>query len=155
MPLPKYATLDNLIDHYAERSNQDNKNRERVKKLMSQYKEMFINYSIISGSANDEIEMDAADSAFGYLMGGIIQKDAKRFKKLIDGDEHFPNPWRVFFVILDIVQNEGTEVDPFDTLTRMLPSRTIMYHRWTFSWVHGEGTLISIFNRNNELVYRF
>lgn len=142
-----YATLDELIDHYAERANRDNKNRERVKKIINQYKERNISYG--------ETEIEAEDNAFGLLMGRIILKDAKRFTKLIAGDEHFPNPWRVFFVILDIVQNEGTDVDPFDTLTRMLPSRTLMYHGWTFSWVHGENDLISIFNRSNELVYRF
>jgi hypothetical protein len=87
-------------------------------------------------------------------MNRLIDKDAKRMERLFDKDI-IPNSWRVFFTILDIVQNEGTEVPAFDTLTKSLPSRTIMYYGWTFSWVHGENTLISIFNRKDELVYRF
>jgi hypothetical protein len=149
MPLPMYRTLDDLIGHYTERMNKDNKNMERVKKLINQYKEDYFK--------NDDgtFDEDAGDHAFGLLMGAIINKDTIRFKNLIDGDNNFPNPWRVFYVVLDIVQNEGEEAPPFDTLTKMLPSRTLMYHGWTFSWVHGENDLISIFNRSNELVYRF
>jgi hypothetical protein len=131
MPLPSYATLDELLDYYIKRMNQSNKNMERIKKFY-----------------ND-------DKSFEQLMDRIIEKDAKRFDKLLSNDKNLPNPWRVLYVVLDIVQNEGVEIKPFDTLTRMLPSISIIYHGWTFSWVHGEGTLISIFNNNNELIYRF
>lgn len=136
MPLPPYATLDELIIHYAERSNRDNKNMERVKKF---YKD---------------------DESFDQMMEKLIQKDLKRFKKLIDTvingtGRNYPTPWKFFFIILDIVQSEGEDIPSFDTLTRNLPCRNVVYHRWTFSWVHGENDLISVFNRKNELVYRF
>jgi len=132
------SEINELIDRYAKRLNQDNKNMERIKKFY-----------------ND-------DESFDLLMEKIIEKDLKRFEKFIQTkpwipnvENNLPNSWRALYVVLDIVQNEGEEVPPFDFLTRSLPSRTIMYHGWTFSWVHGEGTLISIFNRNDELVYRF
>jgi hypothetical protein len=138
MDVLPHSTLNELIDRYAERLNQDNKNMERIKKFY-----------------ND-------DKSFDLLMEKIIEKDLKRFEKFIQTkpwipniENNLPNSWRALYVVLDIVQNEGEEVPPFDFLTRSLPSRTIMYHGWTFSWVHGEGTLISIFNRNDELVYRF
>ena len=145
MPLPAYETLDELVDVYIKRSCRDCKNRDRVKKFY-----------------NDE-------ESFDVLMNRIIMKDGERFEKFISSIDvdptdttymsvstsRFLDPWRSLFVVLDIAQNEGEEVPPFDTLTRTHPSRTIMYHGWTFSWVHGENTLISIFNRSNELVYRF
>ena len=144
MSLPQYATLDDLIDIYVERMNIDNKNMDRIKQFY-----------------NDDI-------SFTSLMNRIIQKDLKRFEKLLDESScctstinkectktNFPNVWRVLYTILDIVQNEGEEIEPFDLLTTTFPSRTIMYYGWTFSWVHGEIALISIFNRNDELVYRF
>ena len=130
MSIPQYSTLDELISIYTERLNRDNKNIERVKKFY-----------------NDE-------ESFNLLMQKLIDKDTRRLEKLFD-KAPIPNAWRILYVILDIVQNEGQEVPPFDTLTNMLPSRTLMYYGWTFSWVHGENTLLSVYNRENELVYRF
>ena len=134
--------LDDLIDIYVERMYRDNKNIERVHQFYS----------------NEE--------SFTSLINRIIEKDLRRFNKLLcgcsscDGNEereeiHAPHILNVLYIILDIVQHEGEEVEPFDLLTKTYPSRTIMYYGWTFSWVHGEITLISIYNRNNELVYRF
>lgn len=131
MPLTNYSTLDELIGIYAERANRESVNRDRIKQFYNN------------------------DVSFTSLMNRIIQKDTKRFTKLIEGETNLPNPWRVLYVVMDIVQHDGEEVPPFDTLTRMLPSRSIIYHGWTFSWVHGEGTLISIYNNHDELVYRF
>jgi hypothetical protein len=66
-----------------------------------------------------------------------------------------PNPWRIFYTVLEIVLEEGEEIPPYDTLTYMFPSKNVKYMGWTFSWVHGEDTLISVFNPDDELVYRF
>jgi hypothetical protein len=136
-----YSTINDLIGYYQERMNKDNKNIERVKRFY-----------------ND-------DDSFDRLMERLMQKDLKRFENLIKGltDEEvrerpykfFPTPWKLFFIILEIVQVDGTEVPAFDTLTRSYSSKNMIYHGWTFSWVHGENALISIFNRKDELVYRF
>lgn len=137
MPLPMYSSLDELIGIYSERLKKDTKNMERVKKFYDD------------------------DCTFTLLMNGIIAKDTVRFEKFMENivkqttGTYYPNPWRVLYVVLDIVQNEGTEIHPFDTLTKSFPSKSLTFHGWTFSWVHGEGTLTSIFNNHDELVYRF
>jgi hypothetical protein len=123
--------LEDLMNYYLQRLNNDQTNINRIKRLY-----------------ND-------DESFDLLMNKIINKDVKRFEKLIAGEKNPKNPWRSLFIILDIAQEEGTETDSFDTLTKMLPSKTVIYHGWTFSWVHGEETSISIYNRKNELIYRF
>jgi hypothetical protein len=123
--------LEDLMNYYLQRLNNDQTNINRIKRLY-----------------ND-------DESFDLLMNKIINKDGKRFEKLIAGEKNPKNPWRSLFIILDIAQEEGTETDPFDTLTKMLPSKTVIYHGWTFSWVHGEETSISVYNRKNELIYRF
>jgi hypothetical protein len=123
--------LEDLMNYYLQRLNNDQTNINRIKRLY-----------------ND-------DESFDLLMNKIINKDGKRFEKLIAGEKNPKNPWRILFIILDIAQEEGTETDPFDTLTKMLPSKTVIYHGWTFSWVHGEETSISVYNRKNELIYRF
>ncbi len=94
------------------------------------------------------------DESFNVLMNRIIEKDKKRLEALFEKDI-IPNPWRILYIILDIVQYEGQEVAPYDWLTRWLPNRTLIYHGWVFSLVHGEGSLTSIYNPQNELVYRF
>ena len=136
MSLPSYSTLDELIDIYTKRLNGENKNRERIKKFYH----------------NEE--------SFDNLMNKLVTKDYIRFQKFIQNvlnnkAKQYPTPWKTFSVILDIVQNEGEEIPPFDILTRSHQSKNMKYMGWTFSWVHGAGTLISIFDRNDELVYRF
>ena len=123
---------DDFMNYYLYRIQKDKRNIDRVKKFY-----------------ND-------DESFNNLMNKVIDKDFKRFEHLVTNSEHLtPDPWRILYIILEIVQSEGIEIPPFDTLTKSLPSLSMMYHGWTFSWVHGEGTLISIYNREDELVYRF
>jgi len=124
------VNLDDLLKYYFKRSDTETNNMVRIKRFY-----------------------DDEDS-FDKLMFRIILKDYDRFERLMDKDR-LPNPWRVLYVVLDIVQHEGKIIPPYDTLTKMFESRSIKYMGWTFSWVHGDATIISIFNRENELVYRF
>ena len=124
------VNLDNLLVGYFKRYAREMLNISRIKRF---YKD---------------------EDGFDDLMIRIILKDQERFEKLID-EALTPNPWRVFYVILDIVQHEGKLIEPYDVLTRTWPSRSLEYMGWTFSWVHGESTLISVYNREDELVYRF
>lgn len=124
-------TLEELMDYLVKREAIEIMDINKVKKLY-----------------ND-------DESFDKLMNQIINKDVKRFENLVNKKTNSSDINRVFYTILDIAQSEGEEIEPFDTLTKMLPSRTLLYQGWTFSWVHGEGTLISIYNRENELIYQF
>lgn len=124
------VNLNNLLEYYFHEAGKDNVNMSRIKRFY-----------------------DNEDS-FNVLMNRVIEKDYNRFERLMDKDL-LPNPWRVFFVILDIVQHDGVEVGPYDILTQMFPSRSMIYMGWTFSWVHGDSTILSVYNREDELVYRF
>ena len=125
-----WVSLDNLLLGYFESAGKEATNMDRIKRFY-----------------DDE-------DGFDDLMIRIILKDYERFERLMDKDL-IPNPWRVFYVVLDIVQHEGELIEPYDVLTRTWPSRSMVYMGWTFSWVHGENTLISVYNREDELVYRF
>lgn len=122
--------LSDLMSHYLKQAGNETLNVLRIKRFYSD------------------------EDSFDKLMNRIIEKDANRFDRLLKKDP-LPNPWRVFYVILDIVFYEGKEVSPFDTLTRMFQSKTVEYMGWTFSMVHGETTILTVYNRDNELVYRF
>jgi len=123
------VNLDDLLLYYFERESCEKVNINRVKKFY-----------------NDK-------ESFGELMLRIMVKDYDRLERLL-GKGIIPNPWRVFYVILDIVQHEGKEVEPYDVLTKMFSSRTLEYMDWTFSWVHGENTLISVYDPEGQLIYR-
>lgn len=123
------VNLDDLLLYYFERQSCEKVNINRVKKFYNDQK------------------------SFDELMLRIMAKDYERLEKLLSKDS-IPNPWRIFYVILDIVQHEGKEVEPYDVLTKMFPSRTLEYMGWTFSWVHGENTLISVYDPEGQLIYR-
>ena len=124
------VNLNDLLTYYFDRADKETSNMIRVRRFYTD------------------------EDSFNEFMNKIIDKDQERLDRLMDKDL-VPNPWRIFYVLLDIVLEEGKMVKRFDTLTRMYPSKTLEYMGWTFSWVHGENTLISIFNTDNELVYRF
>ncbi len=124
-------TLDELMDYLIKKGSDEILKMNRVKKLY-----------------ND-------DESFDKLMNQIIEKDIKRLENLINKGTNQHDVSLIFYTILDIVQSDGEEIDPPNTLAKILPSRTILYKGWTFSWIHGEGTVISIYNRDNELIYRF
>lgn len=124
------VNIDDLLKYYFKRSDNELININRIKRFY-----------------NDR-------ESFNELMYRIIEKDYRRFKKLTEKDV-LPTPWGVFFVILDIVQHDGKEIEPYDTLTKMFQSKSMKYMDWTFSWVHGENTIVSIYNPEDELVYRF
>jgi hypothetical protein len=122
--------ISKLISYYEERIEKEKLNRERV-----------------MGFYDDE-------KSFNDLMNRIIDKDYKKLESL-DAEGYSPCPWNVMTTILDIVQHEGREIQPYDVLTRTYQSRTHEYMGWTFSMVHGEDTLVSIYNQEDVLVYRF
>jgi len=124
-------TLEELMDYLVKREAREKINIERVKKLY-----------------ND-------DESFDILMNQIINKDTKRFENMVNKKSNGPNISRIFYTILDIVMCDGEEIEPFDTVTRTLTSQIILYRGWTFSWSHGVGTITSVYNRENELIYQF
>ena len=124
------VNLNDLLEYYFERADKDLKNMNRVRRFYKNKEE------------------------FNQLMLKIIEKDLKRFERLSDKDL-IPNPWRIFYAVLEIVLEEGEDIPPYDTLTNMFPSKNVKYMDWTFSWVHGENTLVTVFNPDDELVYRF
>jgi hypothetical protein len=120
-------TLDELMDYLVKREAQDKINMNRIKKFY-----------------ND-------NESFNNLMNKIVEKDFKRFEKIIKHEKNIPKPSKILDVIFDIVQCDGEETFDSDSNTRK-----ILYHNWMFLWIHGNGgTVISIFNPENKLIYQF
>lgn len=94
------------------------------------------------------------EKSFNNLMNRIIEKDHIRFRKLFFENKS-TNMWRILFIILDIVMEDGVEIKPYNTLTKTYPSLNLKYMDWIFSWIHNKNTLISIINPHDELIYQF
>ena len=101
-------TLDDLMDYLIKKESNEILKMNRVKKLYHD------------------------DKSFDQLMNQIIEKDIKRFENLINKKSNQHDVTRIFYTILDIVQADGKEIDPPNTLAKILPSRTILYKGWTF-----------------------
>jgi hypothetical protein len=95
------------------------------------------------------------DESFNQLMLNIVKKDNQILNKRITKNEDQPSSWNVLKIIMDIALAEGLEHIELDDLTREFPSRMSKYKGWTFGITHGQGSIISIYNPNDELIYRF
>lgn len=92
---------------------------------------------------------------FNGVMEKLISRDYNSFIRVKDGNSNTYGNWRVLFTILTIVMEDGEFIKPFDVITKMTQSLSIKYYGWVFSWVHDETTVISIYEPNGSLIYRF
>lgn len=132
----KDVTLNDVTNDLFKRLEKNEKNITRIKKF---YRD---------------------ENSFNDLMYRLTDKDYKRFQKFITAalnnkSRRFPHQWKIFSIIMEIAESEGTEIPPFDTWTKTFSSKSVQYYGWTFSWVHKVNTIVSIYNRENELIYQF
>jgi hypothetical protein len=95
------------------------------------------------------------DESFNQLILKIVEKDNKILSQMIIEKQTPSSSWRILNTLMDIVFSEGLEHIELDDLTRHFPSSMYKYRGWTFGITHGQGSIISIFNPNDELIYRF
>lgn len=121
--------VDEMIEYF--------KKKDRVKKInMDRMRKFF-----------DDNE------SFDILMHRIIAKHGDRWTDLCYKRNVMPHPWHILYSVHDIVEAEGEEVKPLDSLTRNFPSVLIEYRGWTFAITHGQGSVLSIY-KGGELIYR-
>lgn len=94
------------------------------------------------------------DVSFGELILKIISKHDDRWTDLCHKKSVEPYPWNILYSVCDIVEEEGNEVEPLDGLTENFPSTLLEYRGWIFAWTYGQGTCLSIYDKNKELIYR-
>lgn len=137
----KDITLDDVISDLEQRLTENQRNIDRVKKLYCD------------------------ETTFDDLMNKIIEKDRELFQRFISAtingeSTKYPTSWRLFSIILDIVQSEGEELPvkkfkPLISINKNIVRRNIKYMGWTFHWLHGKNTLLSIYDRSGDLIYQF
>lgn len=94
------------------------------------------------------------EKSFEVFLLKLIDKHDQRWENVCYNNGREPHPWNLMSAILNIVQHNGDEVMPVDKFTSSFSSLLMKYYDYTFAWTFGQGTCISIFNKENELIYR-
>ena len=94
------------------------------------------------------------DKSFEEVLLKIISKHDERWTELCYSKGFQPHPWEILYAVFNLAELNGKEVDPVDGLTENFPSMLLEYKGFIFAWTHGQGTCLSIYNKNKELIYR-
>jgi hypothetical protein len=124
---------------------------EFINEMVNLFKEKEAKKNIDSGRMK---RFFSDDDSFGDLLIKVIEKHDDRWTDLCYKNGYEPYPWNILYSICNIVEAEGTEVGPVDGLTENFPSSLFQYRGWIFAWTHGQGTVLSIYDKEKELIYR-
>jgi len=94
------------------------------------------------------------EKSFETFLLKLIDKHDQRWNDVCHNNGYQPHPWNLMYGVLDVVQHHGDEVNPVDDLTKNFSSLLMKYNDFTFAWTFGQGTCISIYDKNNKLIYR-
>ena len=94
------------------------------------------------------------DDSFDVLVKRIVDKHGDRWSDLCYRNGVMPYPWMILYSLIDLSEAEGVEVEPLDRLTENFSSVLIEYRGWTFARTHGQGTVLSIYDKDKKLIYR-
>lgn len=94
------------------------------------------------------------DETFSIFLLRLIKKHDERWANVCYENGSEPYPWNLLESIFELVQHNGDEVTPVDDLTSHFSSLLMEYRSFTFSWTFGQGTCISIYNNDKELIFR-
>lgn len=94
------------------------------------------------------------DESFEKVLIRILEKHDDRWSGVCLAKNIQPHPWEILYAICNIVEEEGTETGSLDGLTENFPTSLLEYKGYTFAWTNGQGTVLSIFNKEKELIFR-
>ena len=122
--------IQEMVDRLKGREEKKSKNMQRISNFFSDNK------------------------SFEKVLLRIISKHDERWTDICSSRNIQPHPWEILYAVFNIAEGEGKEVDPVDALTENFPSLLLEYREHIFAWTHGQGTCLSIYNKNKELIYR-
>ena len=122
--------IQEMVDRLKGREEKKSKNMQRISNFFSDNK------------------------SFEEVLLRIISKHDERWADICSSRNVQPHPWEILYAVFNIAEGEGKEVDPVDALTENFPSLLLEYREYIFAWTHGQGTCLSIYNKNKELIYR-
>ena len=139
--------MEDKLQLLREAFNDENFIQEMVDRLKSREEKKSKNMQRISNFFSD-------NKSFEEVLLRIISKHDERWADICFSGNVQPYPWEILYAVFNIAESEGKEVDPVDALTENFPSMLLEYREHIFAWTHGQGTCLSIYNKNKELIYR-
>jgi len=139
--------MEDKLQLLREAFNDENFIQEMVDRLKSREEKKSKNMQRISNFFSD-------NKSFEEVLLRIISKHDERWADICFSRNVQPYPWEILYAVFNIAESEGKEVDPVDALTENFPSMLLEYREHIFAWTHGQGTCLSIYNKNKELIYR-
>ena len=94
------------------------------------------------------------DESFEKTLIRILEKHDERWNDVCHAKNVQPHPWEILYAICNIVEDEGENTEPLDDFTKNWQSTLLKYRGYTFAWTNGQGTVMSIYNKDNELIFR-
>lgn len=94
------------------------------------------------------------DESFEKVLIRVLEKHDERWTDICYAKSVQPHPWEILYAICSIVEEEGVNSEPLDALTENFQSTVLEYRGYTFAWTNGQGTVLSIFNKEKELIFR-
>lgn len=95
------------------------------------------------------------DETFNQLMEKIVEKDNKILSQMVYEKDSPSTSWNILNTIMEIALSDGLEHIELDEFAREFPSTMSKYRGWTFGITHGQGSIISIYDPTDKLIYRF
>jgi hypothetical protein len=139
--------MEDKLQLLREAFNDENFIQEMVDRLKSREEKKSKNMQRISNFFSD-------NKSFEEVLLRIISKHDERWADICFSRNVQPYPWEILYAVFNIAESEGKEVDPVDALTENFPSMLLEYREHIFAWTHWQGTCLSIYNKNKELIYR-
>jgi hypothetical protein len=138
------------------------------KSVFDQWKEMMSDPEFLEGMKKFFVEKEelrernikrvcrffSDDESFEKTLIRILEKHDERWNDVCHAKSVQPHPWEILYAICNIVEDEGEKVEPLDDFTKNWQSTLLKYREYTFAWTNGQGTVLSIYNKDNELIFR-
>lgn len=90
------------------------------------------------------------------LIKRIADKHDDRWIDLCYKNGYQPYPWNIVYPLFQAAEQFGTnfEEGPLDDFDAHFGAYTFIYNGFYFNWIHGQGTVLRIFDKNKEEIFR-
>lgn len=98
-------------------------------------------------------KMFTSQDSFDILMQKICDMHDSVYEDSCYKKGYQPHPNNVLNVMMNVFEEHGEDIAPFDELTKNFPSELVEYQGWQLAYTFGQGTCISVY-KNKELMIR-
>ena len=128
---------------------------EEGKKFIQEMADKIEKRSIEAAKADKILSALDYDARYD-LIKRIAEKHDDRWIDLCYKNGYEPHPWHIAYLLFRAAEQFGVNFDegPLDDFDRHFGAYTFLYNGFYFNWIHGQGTVLRIFDKNKEEIFR-